>query len=191
MEYWLPVQGYEGLYEVSDKGRVKSLDRCVAQISKHGTLMTRIYHGKILKPRVGSKGYAYLQLSKDGKHKTFKIHRLVAIHFVSGYSENLTVNHKDGNKLNNEASNLEWCTIEDNLLHSRETGLKPENEFGKRSPNFRGTVEVIKDGVTVALLNGTKEIREFGLNPAGVSAVLTGRQSHHKNYQFRRLLNEI
>lgn len=93
MERWKPIECYEDYYLVSNKGNVKS-----------------IRSEKILKPRIGKQGYYYLVFSVHGKRKTVKIHRLVAMAFKSNPHHYQMVNHKDENKLNNHANNLEWCT---------------------------------------------------------------------------------
>lgn len=183
---WKDIESYEGLYQISETGIVRSLDHEVYQKSKHGSLMKRLYKGKIITPRIGKFGYLYLGLSKNGNKKSFKIHRLVAKAFVDGFEEDLQVNHKDGNKLNNHKDNLEWVTVQENLKHSRDTGLKPLNAFGENSPNCKGCIDVFLNGTLITTLCGTREIREFGLNTSCVSAVILGRSKHHKGYTFIR-----
>lgn len=108
MEEWKPIKGYEGLYEVSNLGRVKSLGKGKNRNSK----------GRILKAHKSSKDYLYARLCKEGKTKSYYVHRLVAIAFVDnpeGYNE---VNHKDENKENNCADNLEWCNRQYNMTYN-------------------------------------------------------------------------
>ena len=107
-ELWQPIEGYEGFYEVSDQGRVRSLPRPKTR-------------GGILKPN--SAKYKQVVLCVNNVRKYLLIHRLVALHFVPG-DRSLTVNHKDGNKNNNCASNLEWSTSSEQQLHAIETGLR-------------------------------------------------------------------
>lgn len=95
MEIWLPVADYEGLYEVSNYGQVRSLYKP---------------DKPIIKQCVGSKGYNLVTLCKAGKQKSVNVHRLVAITFVPNPNFLPCVNHKDENKTNNIASNLEWCS---------------------------------------------------------------------------------
>lgn len=90
---WKPVKGYEGLYEVSDQGLVKSLG-----------------NDKILKPTVNHAGYLYVNLYKGGKCKHYFVHRLVANAFIPNDNETYQINHKDENKTNNDISNLEWVS---------------------------------------------------------------------------------
>ena len=96
-EQWLPVEGYEGLYEVSNLGRVKSLN------------YNHTGKEKILKPKKHRDGYLQVQLWRDGKHKMFQVHRLVATAFIPNPEGFEQVNHRDEVKTNNCASNLEFC----------------------------------------------------------------------------------
>lgn len=101
-EKWKPVKNYEGFYEVSDCGNIRSLKRATTS-------------GKILKPAKDNYGYLRVTLSMNGVSKTHQIHRVVAEAFVSGYSESKNqVNHKNEIKDDNRASNLEWCTAKYN-----------------------------------------------------------------------------
>lgn len=109
-EKWKPVIGFEGQYEVSNKGRVRSLRRLVD--GKRGTKHYR--NGCILKPQTGSK-YAQVYLRVDGKQKWFYVHRLVAEAFIPNPNNLPQINHKDENKLNNCVENLEWCDAKYNI----------------------------------------------------------------------------
>lgn len=104
-EIWKNIPGYEGSYQVSDRGRVKSLPRKI--IRKNGHIQT--FKPRILKPLNHSNGYLEVCLSNNGNQKRFYIHRLVAQAFISNPKNLPEVNHKDENKHNNFASNLEWC----------------------------------------------------------------------------------
>lgn len=108
-EIWLPVPGYETLYEASSYGKVRSLERK----RRNGATVK----GRILKG-CPSKGYLRHTLHKDGKQKTPSAHRVVAITFIDNPNDLPSVNHKDGVKTNNVASNLEWCTPKDNTQHA-------------------------------------------------------------------------
>lgn len=103
-ESWKPVVGYEDIYEISDKGRLKSLVKgypMLRKCSPHKTL-----------------GYPYTSLSDEGKTKMAYIHRLVAEAFIPNPQNKEEVNHKDGNKANNDISNLEWVTHQENMNHA-------------------------------------------------------------------------
>lgn len=107
-EEWRDIGGYEGLYQISNYGRVKSFAR--------GTVIVRI-------PAISGDGYLYISTSKNGVHKNLKIHRLVAQAFVPNPEALPCVNHIDGNKLNNLPANLEWCTVAENNRHAIAAGL--------------------------------------------------------------------
>lgn len=118
MEKWKDIEGYEGIYQVSDQGRVKSLDR---DINCNGT--HRKFEGKYLKIK-NPQGYDQVNLSKEGKQKTCLVHRLVAIAFIENPENKPEVNHIDGCKTNNCLSNLEWNTRSENQQHAVDIGLK-------------------------------------------------------------------
>lgn len=115
---WKEINGYDGYYQVSNDGRVRSLTRDI--IYKDGR--KRQFIGTILKPRL-TNGYKTVNLSTNKKQKTYQIHRLVANAFLIKPSYAQCVNHVDGNKLNNDVSNLEWCTYKHNNIHDRKIGL--------------------------------------------------------------------
>ena len=106
-EEWRPLEGWEGLYEVSNRGDVKSVERTAWNKGKG---CYRTVHERILKAHPDKYGYLYVVLSKDGKGKKCKIHRLVAQAFLPNTSNLPDVNHKDENKQNNYVENLEWCS---------------------------------------------------------------------------------
>lgn len=124
-ENWKPVVGYEGLYEVSNKGRVKSL---------------HYYGGNrqiVMSQSKRPDGYMHIGLSKNGKCKHFVVHRLVAMAFIENPDNLEMVNHKDENKENNNADNLEWCTRSYNQIYSMNLHPERRQVFGN---NFRDKV---------------------------------------------------
>lgn len=130
-EMWLPIKNFEFLYEVSDKGRVRSLTRKVDFGSQK-----RISKGRILKPNNNGSGYFYVNLS-NGKIRTREyIHRLVANAFIENEHEKPEVNHKDGNKSNNNSNNLEWVTGSENRDHAY------LNDFKKGLPSEATIIDV-------------------------------------------------
>lgn len=119
-EIFVPITGYEGYYEISNLGNVKSLPRKIVR-TKDGRIQT--VRERILKFGKGTNGYSYIIARINDKSNTLYVHRLVAIHFVVNELNKPCVNHKDGNKKNNYSENLEWCTQKENLAHAVETGL--------------------------------------------------------------------
>ena len=139
-ELWKPIENYEGLYEVSNKGNVRSLDRDV-QYKK--TDFTMKIKGVDLKPNVLKKGYLQVGLSKNGKRKSMLVHRLVMNAFNPTTDENLQINHIDGNKENNEVSNLEWVTAIENTNHAYDTGLRDDTIGNNRKLTEDEVLEII------------------------------------------------
>ena len=115
MENWKDIPNYEGLYQISDLGNVKSL-----------------ISNKLLKPSLDKFGYVRFNAIKDKKSKTLRIHRLV-MKIFKPISIIMQVNHIDGNKLNNKLDILEWCTDSENKKHAYKTGLMTGgNQYSKR-----------------------------------------------------------
>lgn len=122
MENWLKVKGFEGLYEVSDLGRVRSLDRNIKQLN-NGTECIRFYKGKLLTLKKEKNGYFTVHLRNREISKHLKVHRLVAQAFIDNPKQKPLVNHKNGVKVDNRASNLEWCTAKENSQHALNNNL--------------------------------------------------------------------
>ena len=127
-EIWKDIKEYEGIYQISNYGRIKSLSRLIENSNN------RITKEKIRKATKDKDGYLCIVLSKDGTNKTCKVHRLVAQTFISNPLNKPTVNHKDGNKQNNKINNLEWMTDKEQMKHCKEVlGWKPsENRIKRR-----------------------------------------------------------
>ena len=107
-EIWRDVPGYEGLYQVSDRGRVQNAKR-----------------GRVLKPHINVNGYLQTTLSKNNKREYPLVHRLVAAAFISNPEGKPQINHKNGIKADNRAENLEWCTMSENLFHRHQILKQP------------------------------------------------------------------
>lgn len=142
-ELWKPISGYEGYYEVSNFGKVKSLSRVVKAVS-HNKIITRKTPEKCLKPILTGKDNAYLTvtLCKEGKCKPILLHRLVAEAFLPNPDNLPCVNHKDENPKNNCVDNLEWCTYAYNNSYgtrneriSKSSKGKP-GMVGQLNPNY-------------------------------------------------------
>ena len=111
MEEWRYIEGYEGLYQVSNEGRIKSLNREI--VYKDGR--KKILPEKILHNFLSDLGYYHVMLSKNGIPKRYKVHRLVAKAFIPNPNDLPIINHKDENPKNNTVENLEWCTQDYNI----------------------------------------------------------------------------
>lgn len=137
MEIFKEIKGYEGLYAVSNYGRIKSLPK---KVFNHKGFWNR--EEKIIKPGKDSKGYLRVSICSNGKPHTFKVHRLVAQAFIPNPENKPQVNHIDGNKQNNRVENLEWCTNGENSKHAFRTGL---NHANYTPTNSRKILQINKD----------------------------------------------
>ena len=123
-EVWKDIKEYKGLYQVSNFGRVRSVDRYVTQQGR-GKEFTGLRKGRIIKPRLQNSGYLLVWLSMQGTVRAHTVHRLVGTAFISNPDGLSDINHKDGNKKNNNVLNLEWCTRNENIRHAyRNLGRK-------------------------------------------------------------------
>lgn len=127
MEQWRDIKGYEGLYQVSNLGNIKSLPRVQRYIHANKWVCERVTKEKQLSPApTGKKHYLCVSLYKNGKSCTKLVHRLVAETFLPNPNCLPQVNHKDENKLNNCISNLEWCTCEYNINYGSGNSRRSE-----------------------------------------------------------------
>ena len=137
IEEWRPIEGYEGLYEVSNTGRVRSLDMYVKGKSY------RLHKGKVLSPGKNKNGYLKVNLHYNGKRETITVHRLVAQAFIENPDNLPQVNHKDEDKTNNNVDNLEWCDVKYNLsygtarIRERDTKIKNGYYTGLSKEEYR------------------------------------------------------
>ena len=113
-EIWKDIVGYEGLYQISNTGKVKSLSHYARNNINGGTRMTK---GRVLSQYKMPNGYLQVQLSKNELRKKYYVHRIVAKAFLSNEDNLSDVNHIDGDKNNNSVGNLEWCSHRDNQIH--------------------------------------------------------------------------
>jgi len=171
-EVWKDIKGFEGLYQVSNMGRMKIL----AHNNKRGYKRK----GKIMKLSLNAYGYKQVGISKNDKHYTRRVHRLVAQAFIPNPNNYPIINHKDEVKTNNKVSNLEWCTVEYN------------NNYGTR--NARGSItktnglrckkvaQLDKKGNLIKVWISSADAGRHGYNQSDVSACCYGLKEQHKGY---------
>lgn len=191
-ELWKDINGFEGYYQISNLGRVKSLGRFIYN-SKTGE-KRGFKKEKIKVPKVTSDGYFSVTLSVDGKSKTISVHRLVALHFISnpfGYKE---VNHIDTNRQNNRIDNLEWCTHQHNVAHSANLGHYQGNSSGSKNGKAR-QLRITKDNETICfdcINDGAAYLKKLlNLKPSVISIHGSIYKSIKNNRQYRGYWCEI
>ena len=123
-EIWKPIPGYEGLYEASTSGRIRSAE---GKTTSSARFQKRVWKQRILKPKIATNAYGRtderVSLWKDGEEKTLLVSRLIAMTFYPMPYDKLTVNHINGNPMDNRIENLEWVTLKENIQHGYNTGL--------------------------------------------------------------------
>lgn len=160
MEIWKPIANYEGYYEVSNYGNVRALYR--EFVGADGKV--KKYHERILKPDISGRNntsYARVTLSKNYKTKRFQVHQLVAQEFIPNPLNKPFINHIDNNGLNNNVTNLEWCTHSENMLHAQKQGrlFKAQSKGGTKG----GAVNLQKALTKINALTGTQKDKWFVL----------------------------
>jgi len=173
-ERWRSVVGFEGIYEVSNLGRVRSLDRNVVYVSGR----TQAWRGQILKPTPSGNGYLAVELCRNGTGKTTNIHTIVAASFLGPRPPNKQVAHRDGDKENPRLSNLRYATCLENQadkIHHGRTAHGERNGLAKLTDSdviaIRARLNHGETGISVA--------KDFGVTPANISQIKLRRTWPH------------
>lgn len=189
-EIWKSIKDYEGLYQISNYGRVKSLEKYV----KRRKCGIKYFPEIIMKPVSDKDGYLSVTFNVDGKAKTFKVHRLVAQAFIPNPNDKPQVNHKDGNKKNNNVDNLEWVTGKENIQHAYKTNLMNQSgennamygRLGADNPNSipiiqlnKYTNQKIKEYDSMASAG-----RELGVNISKICECCKGKRLSAYGYKW-------
>lgn len=177
-EIFKDIEGYENLYQVSNTGKIKSLLNNKNQIMKQS---------------IHSCGYYKITLLKDKKYHTKYVHRLVAIAFVPNPDNKSQVNHIDGNKLNNNVSNLEWVTPSENQLHAIKLHLREPspmtNKKGILNHNSKPIIQLTLDGRFVKCWDCISDAAKYyGVNPTNISNAVCGRHKTSNGFLWRYII---
>ena len=166
METWKDIPGTNGEYKISNYGKVMTTKT-----------------GRILTPSIDARGYERVSLFKMDRTRRYKVHRLVAITFIPNPDGKKQVNHKDGNKRNNNVDNLEWVTNEENMHHSRENGLHDGHKRFCENRKKRIVATNIESGEETVFDSILAAKRAIGT--CHIQEVLRGLRYEAKGYTFR------
>lgn len=183
-EVWKDVVGYEGLYEVSNLGRVRSLDRVVA----HHAAGTAVRRGRMRKLSFDG-NYFSVSLTKDLRTVTKRVHRVVAEAFLPNPNNLSDVDHIDCNKLNNNVGNLRWCTSAENTRYAMENNLMHWRPFSERSEESRERSAAANRRPVIRsdgkwYKSTTDAAKDLGVSRGAVSHVLRGLTETCQGYSF-------
>lgn len=179
IEIWKDIKGYEGLYQVSNLGNVKSLDRTVYQKNKFGKMQKHIYKGRQLKRQIQKNGYEVVNLYKNKKMTKKLVHRLVAIAFLERQNNKDYINHKDNNRANNKLENLEWCTQSSNLYHAYTYG-------NKIAPHMRKIIQISCKGKTLNTFESIKTAERItGIKASNISKCCRNLRSKAGGFKWK------
>ena len=173
MEKWKDIKGYEGYYQISNLGRIKSLPRDVGS--------NRCKKETIMKTSIDKDGYEHLVLCKDGKQKHFRVNRLVAQAFIPNPNNYPVVNHKDENKTNNDVKNLEWCTNEYN------------HNYGTRNERVGKSLSKKVICITTGeIFNSMREAcRKYNISSGSMTECCQGKRKTAGGYKWEYFKEEI
>ena len=179
-EEWRAVAGYEGLYEVSNLGRVRSLGRTINRMTRWGTVKPYTIKPRILKPLHSQGDYCYVHLfDKDGTSTNHKVHRLVAKAFVPNPDNLNEVNHIDEDKDNNRADNLEWCSSSYNHCYGT-TIERAASKIHRAVCQFDKNDRLIREFVSV-----TEAAKAVGTSTTQISGCCKGKTKSAKGYRWK------
>lgn len=188
MIIWKPIEGYEGLYEVSSSGLVRSVD-CFYKTGQY--YVERFKAGKILAPKKDKDGYRSVTLYKDGVKHCKRVSRLVCTAFHSNPENKPVVNHKNGDTTCDFEWNVEWATQSENILHSyrvlkRKSNPNMTGRIGVLSPFAKPLYQFDKDGSLIKEWGSMGEAVMSGFSRSKLKAVVNGSQKHHKGFIWSR-----
>ena len=168
-ERWKDIPGYEGLYQASNYGQIRSVDN-IQHVLWHGKIVEKHKHGRLIKQGKHRGGYKVVWLSKHGTVKAHTVHRLIANTFIQNPNNLPEVNHIDGNKENNKIDNLEWVNRTENLLHAYKK-LNRSNGNEKR-------IVCVETGMTYKSIR--QAANDYSISSSAIQEVLRGRNKTAK-----------
>ena len=178
-ELWKDIPNYNGLYQASNMGNIRSLDRMVN--AKNGSKCLK--KGKMLIPQILHDGYYQVRLCDNGKSRQYRIHQLVAMCFVEKQKGNNQVNHIDECLTNNNASNLEWCTISyNNNYGGRIQRIKKSMKNGK---NSKSVIQMDLNGKIIKEWDSMSEVqRVLGISSSKIAMCCKGKRNKTGGFKW-------
>lgn len=170
-EIWKDISGYEGLYQISNFGRVKSIERYVPTIFEGRKTKCKKYE-LIRKHHINGYGYPSVFLFKNGVRKGLLIHRLIANAFIPKIEGKNLINHIDSNTRNYAISNLEWCTHTENIRHGYTSGHN--KYYGENHPNSKldlVAVQIIREMCRAKIFSQRKIAKYFNISPTTIAKI--------------------
>lgn len=194
IEVWKDILGFEGIYKISDKGRVKRLPGKI--VCKNGVI--KKLKETILRPQKYSNGYLFYNLSVKGSNKCLNAHRLVAKAFLPNESNKREVNHINEDKTDNRVENLQWVTHKENINHGTAIARRVQNSnfkgsnnpmfgnIGKLNPRSKPLIQYDLDGNAIKEFDSVASVnRELGFDLSSLYAVLNNRRPVYKNFHWK------
>lgn len=183
-EIWKDVPGYEGYYQISNRGSIKSIKRIIHRVDGECNFINE----RILKQKKVGSGYLAVILSKNANKRTEYLHRLVAISFLNRAEHQTDVNHIDGTKTNNHVNNLEWCSKSENSIHAfkNKLNIPPKPMIGADHKSSKAVIQLDFTGNTICEYVSTIEAsKKTGVYASGVSRACCGKLKSAGGYLWK------
>lgn len=174
VEIWKPIPEWEGVYEASNEGRIRSLDKTITAVSRWGTPQVYFRAGKVLKPKADKDGYLGCHLVHAGRNKHYKVHQLVCMAFHGPAPAGHVVAHGDGTRTNNASENLRWATTQENHRDRWKHGTEP---VGAKHPRARVTPQMAK-AITKRWRHGETQAAigaDIGISQTTIGKIVNGQ----------------
>ncbi len=183
MEIWKDIFGYEGLYQISNYGRVKSLLKIIKHKKSKNKKEYIKTNKEIIKKISICKGYSIISLSKENKQSTKRVCRLVADAFIPNLQNKPQVNHIDGNKHNDNIYNLEWCTEKENIRHAIENKLIIRKK-GSDCYKSKKVICLLTGNIFNTIIDFSKYKK---IDPSNISRALSGKYKNNHNVEYYKI----